>query len=150
MLFRQEGQPPQETAESDSWYVTYGIQDAYDEIVKETDGWREKAMARRSKSRFSLSRKKPEFYVVDQEAPPRLYRLKDERAGVISFELTEVGEGGTTIKATFGPRTRSLVQNLRANMPVTVPTSGPKACPTCGKEMMPDFKTCPYCGTKLK
>ena len=156
MLFQGRGgsQPLQDTIESDYWYVTYGPQEAYDIIVKEADDWREMALLR-PKGRFSfltsfLSRKKPAPFVVDQETPPRLFRLRDDRVGEISFELSEVGEGGTSVKATYRSAARRLVQDLRAKMPVKVPASGPKTCPTCGKEMMPDFKTCPYCGTKIR
>jgi len=150
MLFRQPSQP-QETSDSDSWYVTYGIQDAYDAVVKETDEWRERAALKKSRSMFSLfSRKKRASFIIDQAVPPRLYRVKDEEVGNISFELMEVEGGGTSIKSTYDSRGRALIQNFKAKMPVRIPASGPKNCPTCGKEMMPDFKACPYCGTKIR
>ncbi len=138
------------TTESDSWYVTYGIQEAYDAIVKETDDWRDKMAVKRTKSRLSfLSRRTPQNFVVDQDVSPRLYRLKDDQAGNLSFELTEVEEGGTTIKATYQGNARSLVQNFKAKMPVKILSSNTKVCPSCGKDMRPDFKTCPYCGATL-
>jgi hypothetical protein len=96
-----------------------------------------------------LSRKKPRPFVVDQASPPRLYRLRDDEIGELSFELSEVDEGGTSVKASYGSRGRALIQNLRAKMPVRVPSYALRKCPTCGKEMMPDFETCPFCGTKL-
>jgi len=152
MLFQRPsgGESPQVTAETDALYVSYGIQEAYDAIVKEVDGWRENA-SRRPRGRFSfLSRKKPVIFVVDQNVAPRLYRVRDDQVGEISFELTEVGEGGTSIKSTYGSKARTLIQDFRARMPSKIPSSGPKVCPTCGKEMMPDFKTCPYCGTRIR
>ncbi len=148
-LFRQP-QAPQETSESDSWYVTYGIQDAYDAVVKEVDSWRERAETRKKNRFASLSFRKPQYFVVDQSNSPRLYRVKDVQAGNVSFELTEVEGGGTAIKSTYDSKARALVQDFKAKMPVTIPSSGPKVCPTCGKELMPDFKVCPFCGTKVR
>ena len=148
-LFGQGGSS-QQAVESDSWYVTYGIQEAYDAIVKETDDWREKTALKRSKSRLSfLSRRTTQNFVVDQAVSPRLYRLKDNQAGNVSFELIEVEEGGTTIKATYQGNARSLIQNFKAKMPVKILGSNIKVCPSCGKDMRPDFKTCPYCGATL-
>ncbi len=153
MMFRGSGQgesSPQTTSESDTWYVTTPIQESYDTIIKETDDWRERATARRSKSRFAfLSRRTPQNFIVDQAVSPRLYRLKDDRAGEVSFELTEVEEGGTTVKATYEGRARSLVQNFKAKMPVKILGANVRTCPSCGKDMRPEFKSCPYCGSKL-
>ncbi len=140
----------QQATESDSWYVTYGIHEAYDSIVAETDDWRDRTALKRSKSRFSfLTRRTPQNFVVDQAVAPRLYRLKDDQAGNMSFELTEVEEGGTTIKATYQGNARSLVQNFKAKMPVKILGSTLRACPSCGKDMRPEFTTCPYCGESL-
>ena len=91
---------------------------------------------------------KPENFIVDKAEPPRIYRLKDDKVGEISFELTEVDVGGTSIKSTFQVKARTLIQDLRAKMPVRV-LSAPDVCPSCGKKMMPDFKMCPFCSTKL-
>ena len=153
MMMRGQGGggSAQQTTESDSWYVTYGMQEAYDAIVKETDDWRDKMAVKRGKSRLSfLTRRTPQNFVVDQDVSPRLYRLKDDQAGDLSFELTEVEEGGTTIKATYQGNARSLVQNFKAKMPVKIIGSNTKVCPSCGKDMRPDFKTCPYCGATLE
>lgn len=149
-MSRGGGQPTADSpSETDYWYITSPIQEAYDHIVKESDGWRERARFRK-KGRFSfLSRKKSEPFVVDQADPPRLYRLRDNEIGELSFELSEVEDGGTSIKSTYGSRGRALVQNLRSKMPVKVPAYALRKCPTCGKEMLPDFKACPFCGTKL-
>ena len=150
-MFKGQSSQPQETSESDSWYVNLGIQDAYDNIVKEAEDWRTKAQSGRKKGMFSfLSRKKSMIFVENEVAAPRLYKLKDDAVGDISFELTEVDEGGITIKTTYTSKARSLIQNLRAKMPASIPSAGPKVCPSCGKEMMPEFKMCPFCGAKLK
>ena len=146
----QGGSSQQTTIESDSWYVTYGIQEAYDAIVKETDDWRDKTAIKRSKSRLSfLSSRTPQNFVVDQDVSPRLYRLKDDQVGTVSFELIEVEDGGTSIKATYQGKAKSLVQNFKAKMPVKIFGSNVRVCPSCGKDMRPDFKNCPYCGANL-
>ena len=148
-LFR--GQSTPETKESDSWYVSYGIQEAYNAITEEVDVWRERAEIRRSKNRFSfLSLKKSAFFVVDEAVPPKLYRVNDEQSGNISFEFTEVEGGGTSVKSMYDSKSRALVQGLKAKMPTKIPASGPKVCPSCGREIMPDFKVCPFCGTRIR
>lgn len=90
------------------------------------------------------------IFVADQTAPPRLYKVRDDEIGEISFELTEVADGGISIKSTYGSKARALIQNLRVKMPAKISSSGPKVCPSCGKETMPEFKACPYCGIKLR
>jgi hypothetical protein len=150
-FFGGQGDSPQPTAiESDSWYVTSEIQEVYDAIVNETDDWREKAAIKSSKSRLSfLTPRTPQNFIVDHAVSPRLYRLKDDKVGVVSFELIEVEDGGTTIKATYQGNARTLVQNFKAKMPVKILGSNVRVCPSCGKDMRPDFKTCPYCGATL-
>ena len=149
-LFRGQGGSSQQTTESDSWYVTYEIQEAYDAIVNETDDWRDRAAVKSSKSRLSfLTRRTPQNFIIDHAVSPRLYRLKDDQVGTVSFELIEVEDGGTAIKATYQGNARSLVQNFKAKMPVKILGSNVRVCPSCGKDMRPDFKTCPYCGATL-
>jgi hypothetical protein len=149
-LFRGQGGSSQQTTESDSWYVTYEIQEAYDAIVNETDDWRDRAAVKSSKSRLSfLTRRTLQNFIVDQAVSPRLYRLKDGQVGTVSFELIEVEDGGTVIKATYQGKARSLIQNFKAKMPVKILGSNVRVCPSCGKDMEPDFKNCPYCGATL-
>jgi hypothetical protein len=149
-LFRGQGGSSQQTTESDSWYVTYEIQEAYDAIVNETDDWRDRAAVKSSKSRLSfLTRRTLQNFVVDQDVSPRLYRLKDGQVGTVTFELIEVEDGGTVIKATYQGKARSLIQNFKAKMPVKILGSNVRVCPSCGKDMEPDFKNCPYCGATL-
>jgi hypothetical protein len=152
MMFRggSGGQQQGAKAETDTWYVTSNAQEAYDTIVKETDEWRESATVKRKKNRFSfLSRKKPEIFVVDDAVPMRLYRLRDDRAGEITFELTEAADGGTLIKTTFNEPVRKIIQNFKAELPTKALSTSQSSCPSCGKEIKPDFTTCPYCGEKL-
>jgi hypothetical protein len=149
-FFRGQGGSSQQTTESDSWYVTYEIQEAYDAIVNETDDWRDRAAVKSSKSRLSfLTRRTLQNFIVDQAVSPRLYRLKDGQVGTVSFELIEVEDGGTVIKATYQGKARSLIQNFKAKMPVKILGSNVRVCPSCGKDMEPDFKNCPYCGATL-
>ena len=149
-LFRGQGGSSQQTTESDSWYVTYEIQEAYDAIVNETDDWRDRAAVKSSKSRLSfLTRRTLQNFIVDQAVSPRLYRLKDGQVGTVSFELIEVEDGGTVITATYQGKARSLIQNFKAKMPVKILGSNVRVCPSCGKDMEPDFKNCPYCGATL-
>ena len=149
-LFRGQGGSSQQTTESDSWYVTYEIQEAYDAIVNETEDWRDRAAVKSSKSRLSfLTRRTLQNFIVDQAVSPRLYRLKDGQVGTVSFELIEVEDGGTVIKATYQGKARSLIQNFKAKMPVKILGSNVRVCPSCGKDMEPDFKNCPYCGATL-
>lgn len=140
---------PQQTNETDSWFVTYNIQEAYDTVVKEVDAWRQRA-ENSKKGKFNIQIRKPKYFVVEQSNSPRLYRVNDPNGGVVSFELTEFEGGGTAIKATYDSKSRALIQDFKAKMPVTIPASGPKNCPTCGKELLPDFKVCPFCGTKVR
>ena len=152
MMFRGQsgGQQQNTTEESDTWYVTSNPQDTYDTIVKETDDWRESATAKRKPSRFSfLSRTKPVIFVVDDAVPMRLYRLQDDRTGELTFELTEATDGGTLIKTTYNTPARKIIQNFKADLPTRALSTSQSSCPSCGKEVMPDFTTCPYCGEKL-
>ncbi|RLI35124.1 hypothetical protein DRO66_07755 [Candidatus Bathyarchaeota archaeon] len=149
-LFGGQRDSSQQNTESDSWYVTYGIQEAYDAIVNETDDWRERASVKSSKSRLSfLTRRTPQNFILDQAISPRLYRLKDDQLGTVSFELIEIEDGGTSIKATYQGKARSLIQNFKAKMPIKILGSNVRVCPSCGKDMQSDFKTCPYCSATL-
>lgn len=153
MMFRggqSGGQQEGQKEESDSWYVTTNAKETYDTIVKETDGWRESATAKRKPSRLSfLSRKKPTIFVVDDAVPMRLYRIQDDRAGEITFELTEAVDGGTLVKTTYNLPARKIIQNFKADLPTQALSTAQSGCPSCGKEVKPDFTICPYCGEKL-
>lgn len=150
-LFR--GQSPKGTNETDSWFVSTSIQDAYDAVVRETDEWRNQVVVKKPSaisSLFPRGVKKQDPFSIDQAVPPRLYRVKDRDRGEISFELTEVEGGGTSIKSVYDSSARVLIQNFKAKLPAMIPFTAPKVCPSCGKDVMPEFKACPYCGTKLQ
>lgn len=141
------------TSESDSWYTTFEVQEAYNTVVSEVDEWRKRAESKRSKGVAAISsfisRKKPVVFAVTNEVPLRLFRVRDEELGEISFEYTATFDGATLVRSTYNYKARALVQDLKVKMPVKVPGSAPKVCPSCGKDMMPDYKTCPYCGAPL-
>ena len=102
-LFQRGGGSQQEAikAEFDSWYVNNGIQQAYDNVIKEVDDWRTNATTRK-KSMFSfLSRKKSQVFEVTNAVSPRLIRINDDKVGPITFELTEMDYNNTSIKATY-------------------------------------------------
>jgi hypothetical protein len=102
------------------------------------------------KGRFSfLSRNKGPNFIVDEAKSPRLYRLKDPQMGSISFEFAEIMDGGTYVTATYSSKTQDLIQDLKAKMLIVTPSTASNMCPSCGKEIRPDFQSCPYCGTKL-
>ena len=149
MLRRPSGGASQET-QTDEWYVTTGIQETYDTIIKEVDQWRENAANRKSKGLLSnLSRKKTSPFNIITEEPPRLFRVDDDEVGETTFELTDIDENNTYVKVTYEAKLRSLLQDFKVKLPLTMKTA-PKVCPSCGKETMPDFKVCPYCETKLR
>ena len=150
-LLRGSGsRTPRGVTRSDTWRVTSEIQETYDQIVREVDDWQEKALLSRPKSRFSfLSRNKAPSFIVDEAKSPRLYRVKDQEMGSLSFELVEIVDGGTFVTVTNSSKSRDLIQDLKAKMSIIVPSASSNTCPSCGKEMMPDFKSCPYCGKQL-
>ena len=94
------------TGESDLWYMTQNIDEAYETINKEVDSWREKAEEEDAKPKSLFSKltrggKKGPRFVVKESIAPRLITIGDPVLGVIYFELTEVEEGGTTVKASY-------------------------------------------------
>ena len=145
-LLRTPSRAPRDITRSDTWSVTSEIQETYDQIVKEVDDWQAKGLLNPPKSRFSfLSRNKGSNFIEDEVRPPRLYRLTDQQMGGLSFELAEIVDGGTFVTATYNSKLASLMQDLKAKM-----LASSNACPSCGKEMMPGFKSCPYCSNKLQ
>jgi len=133
MLMRGFQRPAAVGLETDVWFTTQNVKDAFEAIEKEANAWKEN-----------------EKFEVGQSMPPRLIRVRSKREGEISFELTEVEGGGSSVKAMFTPEARFRVQTLRAQLPVNIPIGIGKPCPSCGKSILPDFALCPYCGFKLK
>lgn len=139
--------------ETDVWFTSYPIKDAYGRIEAVTEEWRNLVSQVETKpSRFGFGRKKTpqERFAVSQTIPPRLYRVQDGFEGDVTFEFTEVENGGTSIRATYSPGAKARIQTLRANMPLKVPFGVGVPCSACGKMLLPEFSSCPYCGQKVK
>ena len=150
------GQPSQaSTRESDLWYTTQNIAEAYDSITKEVDSWRVKAEEEDAKPRSFISKltkrgKKGPRYVVREAIAPRLITIRDPVVGTIEFELIDVEEGGTTVKASYGSATKNRIVTFKARSPLKIPRVPiGDNCTSCGKAVLREFTLCPYCGQKL-
>ena len=150
-------QPVVSTRESDLWYTTQNIDEVYEIIGKEIEGWRVKAAEEKARQKSfienlkSIGRKKGERFILEKEVSPRLYTLSDPVVGIINFELTEVEAGGTTVKASYGPIAKSRILDFKARSPLKIPVVPiGNNCPSCGKAVLREFLMCPYCGQQLK
>jgi len=149
----QSSQPP--TGESDLWYTTQNIDEAYETINKEVDSWRVKAEEEDAKPKSFVSRltgggKKGPRFVVKEAIAPRLITIGDSKVGTFYFELTEVEEGGTTVKASYSSAAKNRIVEFKARSPLKIPRVPiGNNCPSCGKAVLPEFTLCPYCGQKL-
>jgi len=145
------------TTEMDIWFTGYTPQEAYDNVVKETDIVREKAITDANSKKSKLPslpfmKKKKEYLTVEQTIPPNLYRLTDKEYGPMHFEFSDAEGGGTQVKATFSLRNKYAVQDIKAKMPgrkLMVTVQNTSTCPSCGKNKLPEWKICPYCGAKF-
>ena len=152
------GEKPQATGTaSESFYTTQGIHESYNKIEEEVAKWRQEALERKETSggvtssirRIIGGGPPPERFVEKEKNPPRLLRLEDS-SGPIYFEFTEVNDGGTVVKATYGSVMKGRVAKLKSELPLKIPATpiGLK-CPSCGKSVLREFKLCPYCGSQL-
>jgi len=152
MLMRR-GQPsgaPASSVESDVWFTSYKEDEAFDLVRVEVEKWRQQSLETAKPPRFSLRKPPKERFTVIQSLSPRLYRLSDSLEGEVTFEFTPTEVGGTSIRVNYQPPARPRVQTFRANLPIKLPYAAGKPCSACGKPVLPDFVTCPYCGQKLK
>lgn len=157
MLTRGGSQDGSVTTEMDIWFTGYAPQEAYDNVVKETDVARQKVIADASSKKSRLpslpfGKGKKEYLTVEQTIPPNLYRLTDKQNGPMYFEFSDAEGGGTQVKATFSPKNKYTVQDIKAKMPgrkLMVTAQSALSCPSCGKDRLPEWKICPYCGVKL-
>jgi hypothetical protein len=155
---QSRGEKPSEGGtESENWYTPKGIEESYDTIVVEAADWRKEAeISDRESSESFMGRLRGVLggrpqprYVVREEVKPRLFRMMD-RTGPIYFELTEVEEGGTVIKATYNRAIKARVARMKAMQPLKIPKAPiASRCPACGKPTLEEFVLCPYCGEKL-
>jgi hypothetical protein len=155
----QGGSAPQKgNTETESWYTPQGIDEAYAAIVAEATEWRRKAEEEASSTSESITSKlrgimgggrKQARFEVKEEMAPRLYRMTD-RSGPVYFELTEVEEGGTVVKATYDSSIKARITRFKAEQPLKIPAIPvSKRCQVCSKPVLPEFVVCPYCGEKL-
>jgi hypothetical protein len=150
--------PPDTGTMTESWYSHQGIEEAYDTIVMKAAEWRKEAELAQMDTGGSFidqikktlgGGKQQPRYVVREEIKPRLYRMMD-RTGPIYFELTEVEEGGTVVKATYSAEIKARVARMKAEQPLKIPKAPlGSRCPACGKPTLEEFSVCPYCGEKL-
>jgi len=157
LMMGQRGEKPQEpSTETDTFYTPQPIQETYDRIAEETAKWRQEAREKKpeqspiaSVTRLLRGGEPPERFTDKERTPPRLLALNDA-TGLLYFEFTEVEGGGTVVKATYNASLKPRVARLKAAMPLKIPAppTGPK-CPSCGRQVHPEFKLCPYCGTTL-
>jgi len=155
LLMRQpQSSTPGISTEMDIWFTGYTPQETYDSVIKTVDKMREKALSvprKKSRNPFSRNKGPQPRYVVDQADPPKLYKVSDRDDGPVVFEVSEAEGGGTMVKATFTPRTRSTIQTLKTEMPVrkfVMPQPKEAVCSSCGKPRLPEWQVCPYCGNK--
>lgn len=149
----QSAQAP--TKESDIWFTTQNIDEAYETINREVDSWRTKADEEDAKPKSFLSRltgggKKGPRYVIKESIAPRLNTIGDPVVGTIYFELIPVEEGGTTVKASFSSAVKKQIVEFKARSPLKIPRVPiGNNCPSCGKAVLQEFTLCPYCGQQL-
>ena len=150
------GQPSQApTRESDLWYTTQNIDEAYESINKEVDSWRVKAEEKDAKPKSFISKltkrgKKGPRFIIRESIAPRLITIRDPIVGKIEFELIEVEEGGTIVKASYSSAVKNRIVTFKARSPLKIPRIPiGDNCTSCGKAVLREFTLCPYCGQKL-
>jgi hypothetical protein len=155
---RGEGRSTDRGTVTDHWYTPQNIDEVYDSIYIKVDEWREDTEKSQQGSslpfvdqiRKTLGGGGPQpRYVVMEEIKPRLISVMD-RSDSIHFELIEVEDGGTVVKATFGSHIKAKIAKMKAQQPLKIPkTPFGSHCPACGKPTLEEFVLCPYCGEKL-
>lgn len=155
-LSRDKSSHKEPYTETDTWYTPQSIRESYETIEKEIMLWRKNSTTEVKSSldklRNIINRGRNEkIFQIDETIPPRLIKIIDRRVGYIYFELADVEQGGTIVKSTYHPSVKHRIARFKANSDViipAIPTSSP--CPSCGKQLFPEFILCPYCGEKLK
>ena len=128
--------------------TTYDIDATYDAIVKRVEAWQRQPFKPIKRSLASIRWWIPRF-TVHKDTRPRLYRVADRFAGVITFELTSSGDGGTSVKITHSPDAWDLIDAFRTELPIKVPSSLGKTCSSCKRIYPPSYTHCPYCSIAL-
>ena len=157
MMMTQSRQRTQESETvTESWFTIQDIETTYKATEKETAEWRSEAEKRRERPKSLISKLRGTFgggkierFVVEEEIPPRLYRLADP-TGPIYFEFTEVEGGGTVVRTTYNSAIKGRMARFKADLPLRIPAAPVgNRCPSCGKSVLREFNLCPYCGGEL-
>ena len=107
-------------AEKAVFATTYGIDAAFDVIVREAERWRRHSSRSRRWSPNPLKWRGP-LFAVQREIRPKLYRVVDRNAGIITFELAPIGDAGTSVKVTYTPGAQTWVETVKAKLPKRFP-----------------------------
>lgn len=128
--------------------TTYNIDEVYDVIIKQVEEWRRYPYKPKGWKYASLRIGVPRFFTFQNEQP-RLYSLLDRYAGVMTFELTPIEDGGTSIRITHSPGSEVLIRIFKGKIPIKTPSSIGKTCPNCKRILPPTYTHCPYCAIAL-
>jgi hypothetical protein len=150
-LFQRPTPSSLASTETDVWFTSYKIDEAFEAVKNHVFSWRNQEEAKPS-SKFSIFKNKapPERFVTSESIPPRLIKFSDHIEGNVTFEFTETEPGGTAIRVNYYPSLKDKIQRMRASFPLKIPFAVGLPCSACGKPVLPDFKVCPFCGEKLK
>jgi hypothetical protein len=159
MTMGQRGErPSSQRVESELWYTINNIKTTYEEIEKIVNEWHEGSKSETPppssfmdniRNLLTGRREPGERFVTKEKDSPRLYVVSDP-SGPIYFELTEVEDGGTVVKTTYNYDLKERMAKFKSGLPLRIPSTPIGLnCPTCGKDVLPDFELCPYCGEKL-
>ena len=128
--------------------ITYDVETAYDAVLKQVEEWRRHPFRSRRLLYAALRLGVPRFFTY-QDIRPRLYRLVDRYAGVIVFELSPMSDGGTSIKITHSPGSQILINEFKQKLPIKIPSSIGRSCPSCKRIFPLTYTHCPYCALPL-
>ena len=151
-MMQSRRRPLATATETDVWFTSQGIEEVFEAIKKETDGWRREAESEQMKAPrpiFGTPKRGEIRFEVAESIAPRLHNLMDRREGKFVFELTEVEGGGTSIKASYTTVAKSRMQTFRARLPAKIPYAW-EPCSSCSEYVLPEFAICPYCGHKRR
>lgn len=95
--------------------IPYDVNATYDLIVKQIDEWRQNPFKPNRISFASFRLRVPRFE-VHKSIPPRLYRIIDRYAGVITFELTPKDGGGTVVKISYSSGSQDLIKEFKTKL----------------------------------
>ena len=104
-------------AKTETLVMNPNIDVIYDMVVKQVEEWRRYPFKPRKLSFASLMLRIPRF-AVHKNIPPRLYRVVDRYAGVITFELIPIDDGGTIVKITHSPGAEDLIKAFKVKLPI--------------------------------